>query len=724
MSLFAELKRRNVIRVAIAYGVASWVLLQVVDVISPILELPDWAPKLVLLILAIGLVPVLVFAWAFEMTPEGIKRESEVDRSKSIAGQTGKKLDRVIIASLAIAVALLLVDRQYNVITDEPAVAESGGEIAGGGADKSIAVLPFVNMSSDDEQEYFSDGITEEILNSLAGVKELKVAGRTSSFAFKGQNDDLRRIGDALGVNHILEGSVRKAGATVRITAQLIQVDNGFHLWSETYDRELTDVFAIQDEIANEILHQLRSHLLEDDVVVAEAQRTTPEVYELYLRAKQRIYSRVGSEIETAVKELDRAIQLDPAYAPVYAQRGIGTMLLSDQQYGSIPHDESNRRGKRFADQALELDPGLAEGWAALGLYHGRDGLESEEAIDALAKALEINPNNVDATNWLQIALRDQGNLKAALEIIEELVERDPLYRPAFGNAMFLFNAFNRQDKAEQMIERMTAFDPDNPDLLAAKAVNNLFAGRAGESLLLMEQLRESTEMSGIHKLYLSLGLLRTGQFERATQEGSMFFQPDALYEIGRKDEAFEMAYRQATSGYPDTYFQLLVRDGRDKELIDFLEERWPSVAALAEEQPGEDLGYPLLQDVALAYQRAGNQQRADEAIMLVDRHLNLLGEQGVENFAFSFNKGIHAAMLGDNDLAFEHLLLAAERGVTVGGELVEVVPQLAVLADDPRMVDIEEQMLATMNRDRAVVGLPPFDENYQVVAQTLDMQN
>ena len=171
--------------------------------------------------------------------------------------------------------------------------------------------------------------------------------------AFKGQNDDLRRIGEALGVNHILEGSVRKSGAQVRITAQLIQVDNGFHLWSETYDRELTDVFAIQDEIATEILKQLRSQLLADDVAVAAAKRTNPEVYALYLKAKQRLYTRVGSEIEIAVRELDEAIQLDDEYAPAYAQRGIATMLLSDQQYGSIPHDESNRRGKRFADQAL-----------------------------------------------------------------------------------------------------------------------------------------------------------------------------------------------------------------------------------------------------------------------------------------------------------------------------------------------------------------------------------
>ena len=300
---------------------------------------------------------------------------------------------------------------------------------------------------------------------------------------------------------------MRKAGDEVRITAQLIQVDNGFHLWSETYDRELTDVFAIQEEIANEILKQLRSRLLTDGVAVAESKRTSPEVYELYLRAKQRIYTRIGTEIETAVRELDRAIQLDTNYAPAYAQRAIATMLLSDQQYGDIPNDESNRRGKRFTDQALRLDPESAEAWAALGLYYGRDGTETDAGIDALVKALEINPNSIDASNWLQIALRSKGDIRGALEIVEEMVERDPLYRPAFTNAVMMFNNFGRQDKANTLIERMEAFNPDNPDLLLARAVNYMYSGRNGEGLRLMEQRREFGNMSGVAKMFPDLRL-------------------------------------------------------------------------------------------------------------------------------------------------------------------------------------------------------------------------
>jgi len=714
LKLFDELGRRNVIRVGIAYAIASWVLLQIVDVISPILELPAWAPKLVFVILAIGLVPALIFAWAFELTPEGIKKESEVDRSGSITSHTGRKLNLVIMASLGVAVALLLLDRQF----DKPAEPEQEIAAAISDEEKSIAVLPFVNMSSDTEQEFFSDGITEEILNSLASEKSLKVAGRTSSFAFKGQNDDLRRIGDALGVDHILEGSVRKAGAQVRITAQLIQVDNGFHLWSETYDRELTDVFAIQDEIANEILKQLRNQLLaEDEMVVVEAKRTNPVVYDLYLRAKQRIYTRKGSEIDIAMGELDKAIQLDSEYAPAFAQRGIATMLMSEQQYGSIPHNESNRRAKRFIDEALILDENLAEGWAALGLYYARTPAEAEFAIDHLTKALSINPNLIDAGNWLQTALQIVGDFKGSLEILVDIAERDPLYRPAFANAMMTFNAFGKQDEAEALLQRIEAFDSSNPDLYLARAINYMYSGRHGEGLQQMELRREHAEMTGVARIFLSVGLARTMQFERAIEEGSLYWRPWALYETGRKDEGIALAYEQASSGYPENLFALLNRSGRSKEVVDFLEERWPTMANFAAENGADEFGYSIMSEVALAYSRTGNQARFDETMQFIERQSTHLDELGVDNFIYSGNRAIEYALLGDADSAIAHLERAVSRGWSTSGVPEEVVPVFAVLADDPRFQELEVAMLNNINRDREIVGLPPVNASYEVEA-------
>jgi len=716
MKLYEELKRRNVVRVGIAYVVIGWFLAQVAEFAFENFGAPDWVLKSVVVVLMLGLPLALFFAWVYEITPEGVKKESEIDRSTSVAGEKGQKLNVIIALSLVLAVALLLTDR-FAGGPDEVQLAATDTAVSTQDVTNSIAVLPFVNMSSDEEQEFFSDGITEEILNSLASIKELKVAGRTSSFAFKGRNDDLRRIGDALGVNHILEGSVRKSGEQVRITAQLVQVDTGFHVWSETYDRKLVDIFAIQDEIANEILRQLKTRLLGDAAKPAEARRTDPVVYALYLKAKQRIYTRIGSEIEMAVEELDQAIQLDTQYAPAYAQRGIATILLSEEQYGDIPNLEANRRGKRFIDTALKLDPNHADAWSALGLYYGKDTATLEDSIDALAKALELNPNSIDASNWLQISLSQVGDLTGALEILEEMTNRDPLYRPAFSNAMQKFNSAGQPEKAEALLERMTAFDPDSPDILLARATHYLFSGRAGESLNLMEKRRDMGEMSGIANVYLSVGLNRTGQFERATEEGSPFLRVLPLYNVGRKDEAYELAYRFAGEGSPGNLFTLFIREGRDRDLTDFLEERWPSVAAFAEENRGNEFGYDTLSQVAFAYMRQGNDERFEDAMMRIDQHFEKMQSQGADNFAFSASVALQNAMRGDIDSAFDNLNSAIDRGWTTTGEPTVVEPRLTLMADDPRFELARATMLMTLNRDREIVGLPPFDDYSQVIA-------
>ena len=269
MSFFNELKRRNVFRMGIAYVVVAWVLLQAIDFTLDIISAPNWVMQVFLLAGVAGLPIVLIFAWVFEMTPEGIKRESEVDRSQSVTRSTGHRLDRTIITFLAFAVVLLLAERFISqegtptpIPTEEVAIEEP--KITNNTADdtlRSVAVLPFVNMSSDPEQEYFSDGLSEELLNRLAQNDQLRVAARTSSFQFKGKNQDISDIGRQLKVDHVLEGSVRKASNRLRVTAQLIQVDSGYHLWSDTYEREINDIFAIQDDIALAITDALEAEL-------------------------------------------------------------------------------------------------------------------------------------------------------------------------------------------------------------------------------------------------------------------------------------------------------------------------------------------------------------------------------------------------------------------------------------------------------------------------------
>lgn len=702
MSFFAELKRRNVFRVGIAYAIAAWVILQIVDVVLPILELPEWASKFILVILAVGLVPALIFAWAFELTPEGLKKEKDVDRSQSITSKTGRKLDFIIIGVLLVGIAFLLVDRGN---LQDRAAPEVTADLE---INKSIAVLPFVNMSSDAEQDFFSDGITEEILNSLASVKELKVAGRTSSFAFKGQNEDLRVIGDTLGVEHILEGSVRKAGTKVRITAQLIQVADGFHLWSETYDRELDDIFAIQDEIASEILRQLRAQLLAEDLESIEAQRTEAQVYEWYLLAKQRIYERQRLSIESAAALLDQAIALDPEYAPAIAQRGITSLLLSDRSYGVLPFLEAQEEAKEFLSRSLEIDPELAEGWAGMGLYYANTPGKHEDAIDVLTRALELNPNLIDASNWLYVTLGQTGEERAALQIVETMVEKDPLYRPAFGNSVNSYNFFGQREKAWNLIEKFESFYPNDPQVFRAKALTYTWDGRAAEAYPLALKALELQPTDNVFRVAYSFTLAQTSQVEKLAEEGAIFFQPYALYELERVDDAFEIAYQLASEGNPEPLFGLLNLESRSKDVVDYVDERWMSIDEFANEYPQSGFGYGLMEEVAIALRESGDAARFEQAMAHIQLAMEKLQDQGLTNIAVQMAYARYLALMEEKDAAIEAIDQAVASGVQYYGVLTDD-PAFKSIADDPRLQEIQQTVTANINEDRVALGLEPL---------------
>jgi len=691
--------------VAIAYAIVGWLLVEIASVILPALLLPDWIFRALVVFVLLGFPLALIFAWAFELTPEGLKKEKDVDRSESITHVTGRKLDYLIISVLVAAVSLLLIDKFFVGDDRETSV----GEIVATG--QSIAVLPFVNISSDKEQEYFSDGITEEILNSLASVKELKVAGRTSSFAFKGQNQDLRRIGDLLGVEHILEGSVRKSGTTVRITAQLVQVKDGFHLWSDTYDRELTDVFAIQDEIANEILKQLKARLLGEEQQVIASQRTDPEVYDLYLLAKQRLYHRTRQTIKSAVELLDKAIAKDPDYAPAYAQRGIATLLLAESQYGTIPDVESQVQSKRFIDAALEKDQQLPEAWAALGLYHKDRPAEHEQAIEALSKALSLNPNLINASHWLQLALGSSGEPRAALQIVEQMMQRDPLYRPGFFSGVLRFNDFGQEDKAQALLDKFRGYNPNSPVLLSAEAMHHLYNGRAAEGIRLAAQARELEPENGTTHFWLTIGMLETHQIERAAEEGfDSFVKVRALDRMGRRDEAFELAFELARDFGPGPLFNQYNRADRSKELVDYLEERWPSLLSFAADNPHNRLGYNVMAAVALAYSRTGNDERFDEALMLVENAMSKVSDQGIDNFIFLVENAKYLALAGQYEDAVSQLEQAVERGWSGFVPIAAFQPIFEPLQDHPRFIAVEAMMVENINIQREALGLGSVD--------------
>jgi TolB-like protein len=346
-----ELKRRNVGRVAILYLFVSWLIIQPVNVIFDMLQVPAWASRLVVILLAIGFPVALIFAWVYELTPEGIKPAAEVERQHSITAQTGQRLNRAIIAVLALALTYFVVDKFW--------LSSRVAEVAPA-TDKSIAVLPFVDMSEKKDQEYFSDGLSEQLINLITKVPELRVPARTSSFYFKGKQATIAEIARALNVAHVLEGSVRKSGDTLRITAQLIRVDNGYHLWSETYDRKIDDIFKIQDEIAGAVVKELKVSLLGTEPPHAKPTANT-EAYTLYLQGQQAARRYTRADTEMAIGYLQQAVEADPNFAPAWSALA-GVYGWSFGLFGTrTDHEQARKQVSDAAGRALALDPQLAE---------------------------------------------------------------------------------------------------------------------------------------------------------------------------------------------------------------------------------------------------------------------------------------------------------------------------------------------------------------------------
>jgi TolB-like protein/Tfp pilus assembly protein PilF len=473
---FAELKRRNVAKVALVYVIAGWLTMQVVDVMFPALRLPDWLTSATAAFLIIGFPFALIFAWAFELTPEGIKREKDVDRSESITPQTGQKLNHTAVIILTIAVAFLLVDK---FVLDQD-TAQSDPPVAAAPEEKpSIAVLPFVNMSDDRENEYFSDGLAEELLNLLAKIPQLHVAGRTSSFKFKGTNEDLRVIGQALNVRHVLEGSVRKSGVRLRITAQLIDTDNGYHLWSDTYDRDLTDIFAIQDEIAGHVVEELKAHLLGAEVTTAMQGTTNADAYNDYLLGNYFLQRTSQDNLSRAVDAYENAIRKDPGFARAYAALAIA----QQQDFGGWASSSGGGFIEKFAilrenvDKAMSLAPDdpdvlMAKSMAALTVDWDLPG-----AIAVTERTVEIDPNNAVVLEWHGSNLAFTGRYAEAEQAASKAVALDPLSVSALRNLGDIYMVSGRCDQALETYQRALSMSPDSGRFFERMARCKLFEG-------------------------------------------------------------------------------------------------------------------------------------------------------------------------------------------------------------------------------------------------------
>jgi TolB-like protein/Flp pilus assembly protein TadD len=493
LSFLNELKQRNVLRVAAAYVVAAWLVIQVVETIFPAFGFGDAAVRIATIVFAVGLIPALVLAWVFEMTPEGLKKESEVDRTQSIPPNTGKKLDRWIMIVLALALGYFAFDKfvldpardsAREALVTERARTEA---LIGSFGQNSLAVLPFVNMSNDVENEYFSDGIAEEVLNLLAKIPDLRVISRSSSFSFRGKDIDIPSIAEQLDVALILEGSVRKYGNQVRITAQLIEARSDTHLWSETYERELKDVFAIQDEISGAIVESLRDSIgLEADDAPTTIATGNTEAHDAYLRGQYLLAQR---KVSGAVREFEKAISLDPDYALAHAQLAIAYQL----GYLGITLTESVAVAAPHVEKAMLLDPSMAEAHAAAGqLSWSKE--ENMEALKHFEKAIQINPNYADVYIWMANILDwSMGRYAEAFAMREKSVQLDPLSIPALVNYVGALFYRDRLTEVDRELEKLASLAPNYYALFRANWMSEE-GNWADGALALLEALRTNLE--------------------------------------------------------------------------------------------------------------------------------------------------------------------------------------------------------------------------------------
>ncbi len=468
MSLFSELKRRNVIRVGIAYVLMAWVLLQGADFALDLIGAPEWVIRALAVVIAIGLPITLFFAWAFEMTPEGIKRDHEVDRSQSIAPQTGRKLDRAIIVFLAVALVLVLAERFF--LAGEPAPATPGVDSAQVPAgepnaeaayvEKSVAVLAFENMSPDPENEFFADGISEEILNVLAGIEDLRVIARTSAFSFKGSGATIAEIAGQLDVAYVLEGSVRRAGNRVRVTAQLIETGSESHLWSDTYDRDLDDIFAVQDEIARAITRELQLQLTpaQEDLLVAQPTDNL-EAYNKYLQGRQLWHSRGPQNLQAAAILLQDAVELDPGFAEAWAALADTWLLIPE--YSPTRSLETIPPARDAVNRALELKPGMPQALTTRAYIRFMYDFDWDNAARDFERAIELDPDYPTAQQWYgeYLAVRNRDT-DAALAQFRKAAQMDPLAPVMWNVSGWVAAQAGRLEESNRYYERALEIEP------------------------------------------------------------------------------------------------------------------------------------------------------------------------------------------------------------------------------------------------------------------------
>jgi len=550
---FGELKRRNVYKVAVAYAVVGWLLIQVATQVFPFLEISNWAIRLVIFVTALGFPVALIIAWAFELTPEGVKRTEDADASRQHS-RSGVWIAVVLIAA-TLSLGLFFLGR-YTAGTAPPRLSESA---TASNPQKSIAVLPLVNTSGDPSNEYFSDGLSEELIAVLAKIPDLKVIGRSSSFLFKGKSDDSKAIGEKLGVAHLIEGSVRKQGDRVRIVAELINAHDGRSLWSETYDRELKDIFAVQNEIATAVADQMKVKLLGQSArpeFVGSSEN--PAAHNAVLQSDFYFQQQTAESVRKAITFLQEAVRLDPNYALAYAKlsqawRQYAVAFATDDI--SKAYDEA----RRAADEAVRLAPDLVEVRMTVGLLAMNPGLDFAGGEKEFRQVLQSSPNNAAAKNGLTLSLLAQGRLTEAEEACREALLLDPLLTNLWFNLGRITVGTGRYKEAGEAFRKGLELQPNASRFHTYLATLDVLQNRPAQATA-----NAQLENEGFWRDY-AIALVQQAQGDQSAADARLndFIAKDS------NGGAFQIAVLYAFRKEPDEMFKWLdtAYDTRDSGL-------------------------------------------------------------------------------------------------------------------------------------------------------------
>jgi adenylate cyclase len=720
MAFFAELKRRNVVRVGAAYVAVSWLLIQVAETTFPAFGFGDAAVRLVIIVASIGFVPVLAFAWTFELTPEGFKHDREVDRSSPAIQRMAQRLDRIVIVLLALALGYFAFDKFVLAPQREATVAEEARQAGRTAAivesygEKSIAVLPFTDLSPEANQAYFADGIAEELLNLLSGVRDLRVIARSSSFALRNERLGAPQVAQRLNVSYVLEGSVRKAGDRVRITVQLIEARSDTQLWSQDYESTLDDIFAVQDQISARVVSELKVRMLG---AAPSAGVTDTAAYDLYLQGLSKLAGPTKDDAERAVDLFQRVIEIVPDYAPAHASLALALIFLNDD---TRVLQES--RIEAEANRTLTLDPGNADALVALGRLRWLQRRVGE-AREALEQAIARNPSHPLGYRWLGSTYLHVDPVRY-LSLVQQAYLIDPGYASIHEQLAYALMRMGRTDEALAVAARHHDSDPTDAAPYWTAGLIHLNTGR--QDLALQSYYRafraapENAPYEDMTMRLIDLGELTLAQV----------WLNDARQRSGARHPAIEAeAILSFENGRPREALQLIEDAVQRNEIPAQALAHWTmrfsrdfNSARQRYEQGYAAKGQDMLNfdpdllwiwyiDAAFLLQRSGSLEAVTRLIRQIDTHVDAQLAQGVitdGTFHLEFYRALLRAIAGDSEEAVAALRRAVEGGFTCAG-WVRVSPEFDGLRNDPAFVallaDVEAK-LTTQRRSLASEGM------------------